>query len=206
VRAEGHLCPHCLAAKVKADRDAETRKKRAVTIVPKRFHDARIEHLDLNLIEAFNGLPDDIGLYLFGEPGRGKTYATAAIAYSFIMAGRSVVRIRYKTLCRLLRCTFQRNSKLTEEDVFKQYLLPDKLFIEDVGTAVKGVEKEESNFSRETFFELLDERLEWCRATFITTNKSLPDLATTFDERIASRVMQACVQIKLEGRDRRIKE
>ncbi|MBN1508747.1 MAG: hypothetical protein JW955_18000 [Sedimentisphaerales bacterium] len=71
-----------------------------------------------------------------------------------------------------------------------------------MGTTVRW-DKQESDFSLRTFLVLLDQRLEACRPTFITTNKPLEQLGESFDDRTASRLIQACRIVKLEGRDRR---
>lgn len=85
---------------------------------------------------------------------------------------------------------------------FVKRMCGDKLFIEDVGTTV-SLDKQESDFSLRTFLVLLDQRLEACQPTFITTNKTLEQLGRCFDDRIASRLIQACKIIKLTGADRR---
>jgi DNA replication protein DnaC len=40
-------------------------------------------------------------------------------------------------------------------------------------------------------------------ATFVTTNKSVEELARSFDQRIASRLQQACEVVQIRGRDKR---
>lgn len=77
-----------------------------------------------------------------------------------------------------------------------------KLFIEDVGTTV-SIGEQESDFSLRTFVTLLDTRIEWCQATFVTSNKSIEELGRSFDERVASRLMQACEIIEVTGQDKR---
>ena len=85
---------------------------------------------------------------------------------------------------------------------FVKRMCGDKLFIEDVGTTV-SLDKQESDFSLRTFLVLLDQRLEACQPTFVTTNKALEQLGRCFDDRIASRLIQACRIVKLTGADRR---
>jgi DNA replication protein DnaC len=91
---------------------------------------------------------------------------------------------------------------MTEFDIIKQLVEIDRLFIEDIGTTVSN-DRPESDFSLRTFLVILDKRLECCRATFITTNKSIEQLGESFDLRIASRLQQACVVIRLTGQDKR---
>lgn len=93
-------------------------------------------------------------------------------------------------------------GKGSELAVLKPLLQTKKLFIEDIGTTVT-VGKVESDFSLRIFLSILDSRLEHCRATFISTNKTLEELRNSFDERVASRIVQACEIIRLSGEDRR---
>jgi DNA replication protein DnaC len=61
----------------------------------------------------------------------------------------------------------------------------------------------ESDFSVRTLLVLLDWRLENCLPTFLTGNRPVEELAKTFDERVASRLLQACQVVKLTGGDKR---
>ena len=70
----------------------------------------------------------------------------------------------------------------SERGLVKRYQDVDKLLIEDVGTTV-GTGSQESDFSLRTFLLILDHRLEHCKPTFITTNKSVDELGKSFDER-----------------------
>lgn len=123
----------------------------------------------------------------------------------FLLKGKSVERISYEVLCLRLRDTYKTGSTKTELDVIKPLIEAEKVFVEDVGTTVSGG-KQETDFSLRTFLVLLDQRLEQCRATFITTNKSVEELSKSFDPRVASRLQQACEIIQLLGKDRRAKQ
>ena len=105
-------------------------------------------------------------------------------------------------LCLEIRDTFKPKATDTEYAVIKKYLKPEVLFIEDVGTT-KTIGEHETDFSRRTFLVLLDQRLEQCQPTYITSNKNVEDLGKSFDSRIASRIQQACEVCFLAGKDRR---
>jgi DNA replication protein DnaC len=181
--------------------DAE-KLARLQAVVPQRFMPAELSHLPEKLVEIIKALPKEKGLYLWGAQGRGKTYAMAAIAKMYIIQGFTVERVGYEMLCLLLRDTFRKNSERTEYAVIKPLLEADKLFIEDVGTT-KSENSIESDFSLRTLLVLIDYRLEHCKATFITTNRSIEELAKTFDERITSRIQQGCEIMKYTGEDKR---
>ena len=141
---------------------------------------------------------------LWGKQGVGKSYAMACLMRKFVVNGKNVARITHEMLCLQLRDTYKPGSTKTELDVIKPLLSVDKLFIEDVGTTV-STGQQESDFSLRTFLVLLDQRLENCKPIFITTNKCVEELGKSFDQRIASRLQQACEIVQLMGKDRRTK-
>jgi DNA replication protein DnaC len=169
-------------------------------IIPKRFINAEIEDLTKPMQKTLIA-DNDTGVFLWGMAGVGKTYALAALAKKYITEGFIVNRIHYEVLCLRLRDTFKSKAKQTEWDIFQPLLECDKLFIEDVGTS-KDIGKQETEFSLRTFYVLIDMRLENCRPTFITSNKSLENLARGFDDRIGDRLRTYKV-LKLSGKSRR---
>ncbi len=172
--------------------------------IPERYQAADLGHLAKPLVEQFMGLPDDMGLLLWGPPGRGKTHSTAAFAKHLWSDGWDFKRISYDWLMLEIRDTYKASAEQTEKMVIQPLIQVGKLFIEDVGVTVKSGH-EESDFSLRTFVQLLDQRIERCLATYVTSNKSVEELAKSFDARVASRLRQACQVIKLTGPDRRAK-
>ncbi|MHC4639400.1 MAG: hypothetical protein ACYTBV_18140, partial [Planctomycetota bacterium] len=111
-----------------------------------------------------------------------------------------VKRISYESLCLEIRDTY--NTGRSERDLVKRYQDVDKLLIEDVGTTV-GMGSQESDFSLRILLLILDYRLEHCKPTFITTNKSVDELGKSFDERVGSRLRGSCQIIPVSGKDKR---
>jgi len=172
------------------------------SVIPPRYLEARLSHLPEKLLDRINNLPAETGLLLFGPPGVGKTYAMAALGRQYITQGFTVARTGYELLCLRIRDTFKPKSTETEFSVIKPFLETDKLFVEDIGTT-KSEGNIESDFSVRTLLVLLDYRLESCLPTFVTTNRPVEELGKAFDQRIASRLLQACEVVKLTGEDKR---
>ena len=172
------------------------------SVIPPRFLEARLSHLPEKLQNKIKNLPDDKGLLLWGAPGVGKSYSLAALAREYIADGYNVARTGYELLCLRIRDSFKPKSVETELSIIKPYLEADRFFLEDIGTT-KSEGNIESDFSVRTLLVLLDYRLENCLPTFLTTNRPVEELGKTFDERIASRLLQACEIVKLTGEDRR---
>ena len=172
-------------------------------IIPERYRGARIEELPDVIRKAAEALPDDMGLMLWGPTGVGKTYSMCAIAHHLYFDGSDVKRITWDMLGLKIRDTFGGGG--SELSIVNSLVQIDKLFVEDLGVTV-SIGEQESDFSLRTLLLVLDQRLEHCRATYVTSNKSVEELGKSFDSRIASRLQQACRIMKLEGRDKRIPE
>lgn len=154
-----------------------------------------------NSLQAEFSRDNDTGTFLWGEPGRGKTYAMAVLAKKFISEGFIVRRIHYEELCLKLRDTMNPKATQTEWSIIEPLISCDKLFVEDVGTS-KGIGAQESDFSKRTFLVILDLRLERHRPTFITSNKSVENLGVSFDDRVSDRLGMFKV-FKMSGESRR---
>jgi DNA replication protein DnaC len=194
-------CDTC-APIINAEQKKVIAGRTAKKLIPPLFQEARLEHLSGALQDKIRNLPADKGLLFWGEPGVGKSYAMAALMRYLLFENCEVKRISYEMLCLQLRDTYKPGSTKTELDVIEPLVAAEKLFIEDVGTTV-STGQQESDFSLRTFLVLLDQRLENCRPTFITTNKSIEEFGKSFDQRIASRLQQACEIVHLTGEDRR---
>ena len=171
-------------------------------VIPERYRAARMEQLPKAIVAAAGSLHADQGLLLWGSPGVGKTHSLCAITRQLYLDGWDVDRITYEMLMLHIRQTYEPGSGRSELDVLKPLIAVDKLILEDVG-ATTSIGQQESDFSLRTFLIILDQRLERCLATFVSTNKSVEELGRSFDLRIASRLQEACRIIKLEGGDRR---
>ena len=126
----------------------------------------------------------------------------AAAGIYYFAKGFTVRRIHYESLCLQLRDTFKPRSSQTEWDIFDPLLKADMLFVEDLG-AGKNLAASETDFSARTFLVLLDMRLEECRPTFITTNKSPENLGKSFGGRIGDRLRMFHI-FKLGPKSRRV--
>ena len=205
-----HLCTVCRDQEKEQDRLRKIRDnhrskaaklRRAIELLlPPLYRSAHLRDLSPQLRGRMLDLPPNKGLLFFGSPGVGKTYAMCALMRHYRLKGFAVRRITYDNLCLEIRDTY--NTKQSEQDLIKQYQDVDKLLIEDVGTTV-GTGNQESDFSLRIFLLILDHRLEHCKPTFITTNKSIEELGKSFDERVASRLHQACILQPVAGQDKR---
>lgn len=196
----GKLCSVCFRELQYSALPPEQKELVLLNVIPKRYMLAEVADL-IPAIQKGIEQENDTGIFIWGAAGVGKTYAMAALAKRFICGGYLVRRVHYEKLCLQLRDTFNPKATETEWRIIEPLLSCDKLFIEDVGTG-KSIGKQESDFSLRTFLLLLDMRMEQCKPTFITSNKTVENLGASFDERIADRLKTFLV-FKLSGESRR---
>lgn len=178
----------------------EEKERLLLSIVPERYIKAEVKDFAPAMQKKLL-LENDTGFLLWGAAGVGKTHAMAALAKKYIPEGWNVRRVHYELLCLQLRDTFNPRAVQTEWSIIEPLLNCDKLFIEDVGTT-RSIGAIETDFSRRTFLVLLDMRLEHCRQTFITSNKSPENLGDSFDERVGDRLRTFQV-LRLTGKSKR---
>lgn len=194
----------CYACDQIAWSDAQAARAIVDTIkatIPERYIEADIKGIEPALLAVYEGLSRGQGINLWGMVGRGKTYAMAAFCKALIKQGQKCAMVDYEWFGLEIRATYQKASTLTELDITNKYIRPQVLFVDDLGVTA---DDKESSFSRRTFTTLLNRRVNQMKPTFITSNKSLGEIAKSFDTRVASRLAMACVSYELKGKDRRI--
>lgn len=176
-----------------------------MAVVHERYKNAEMEHLSTGLADQLRGAKPTDSVFIWGNEGRGKTYAAAALAREWLAQGYYIERETWDRLCLRLRDTMNPKATQTEWAVIEPLLAADKLILEDIGTTV-SVGKVESDFSLRTLLVILDSRSEDCLQTVMTSNKPVEEIAKSFDPRIASRIRQGVIIHKTGDDQRRKKE
>lgn len=145
------------------------------------------------------------GLYLWGNPGTGKTLLSCIILTELIT--HHAVKGRFIKISRnffnLLKSTFVEGSERYGQAsrIEKDIASVDILVIDDFGV------QRDSPWEQETLYNLIDSRYEGEKFTIITSNnnpeKSLKELS---DGRILSRIREMCRILELSGDDYREKK
>lgn len=176
----------------------EQAEEKILKLVEQLYFDAKVEDLDKEVRDKLLELKNGQDVFMHGLVGVGKTYAMAALIRQYVYEGYQCERINFDDFCVKVRSTMSPAAKKTEWDMIEPLKHIDKLFIDDLGLRSKP----ETQFSYQTFFSILNKRQERMLPTFISSNKTIDQLAKSFDARVASRLKTALI-IEMKGEDRR---
>ncbi len=138
-------------------------------------------------------------LFLYGDPGVGKSFLSNCIAKELIDRSNSVIYLSsYQLFDTLAKERFSKDENST--DINKHLLNCDLLIIDDLGTELVN------SLTVAQLFLCLNERLLHRKSTIISTNLSLEALVDIYSERIFSRITSNYKMLKLTGDDIRIKK
>ena len=135
-------------------------------------------------------------LLFIGSPGLGKTHLSIAIARKVIEKGYSVV---YGSLLDRLRAIEDEHFGRAQGDTLSILLDADLLILDDLGTEPSG------QFYESTLYNIINTRINTGKPVIISTNLSVAQLSSTYNERLISRMMFAYKTVAFVGDDIRRK-
>lgn len=136
------------------------------------------------------------GLLLYGNVGRGKTYAACEVANALIDKGYSVLVTNFSRVLNTLQSTFEKQEYI---DSLNKFAL---LVIDDL-----GIERE-TVYAKEQVYNIIDSRYRAGLPMIITTNLSIDKIKNPTDienGRIYDRIIERCFPIEVKGQNRRHK-
>lgn len=141
-------------------------------------------------------LSEGKGLYLYGAPGNGKTFAAACIANALIMAEYNV------RMTNMTRLAAEVDMKSDNRSVMLDRLCEhDLLIIDDFGTERK------TDFVFELIYNVIDARYTAGKPVIFTSNlepSALKDMKSTHIQRIFSRMFSMCMPLRFTALDHRM--
>lgn len=135
-------------------------------------------------------------LLFLGRTGLGKTHLSLAIAGQTASQGAAVLYSSAQGIIdRYERVRFDRSPTAEDRDFVQMAPRCDLLVIDDLGSEFS------TTFSQSVFYNLLNERITAGLPVILSTNLTLEQLNTTYNERIASRVLCGCTSYSFAGKD-----
>ena len=135
---------------------------------------------------------DGAGLLIYGGVGTGKSFLAACIANRLIDDGYSVVFDNARGYA---------DKSFDDKEYFLDIITQtDLLILDDLGM------ERNTEFMRETVFQILDKRCQAGKPILVTTNLTndqLKNPGSIEEERVFSRLLESTVPILLKGEDRR---
>ena len=137
---------------------------------------------------------NNFGLLLWGDVGTGKSYLAACIANALI---EKEVSVRMLNFGQILNTGFDEKARIL--GVLSKY---DLLILDDFGM------ERRTEYAQEIVFQVIDTRYQSRKPMIVTTNLSLQTLKSPADleeERIYSRILEACIPVHFDGENLREK-
>lgn len=161
--------------------------------IPEIFYDKTVNNIDVGgfnhsaVIAAKMTISDGTGLYIYGNPGVGKTLLASCVVMGRAKLGKPSI---FKSAVELIECAKGFGDNLRREENLSKYRNCACLVIDDIG--VENV----TDFSLATMFDILDSRYRKNLCTVITSNFDLDKLANRYGvphgERICRRIEMLC--------------
>lgn len=156
-----------------------------------RYDDADVKKIDKKMVDLLKKTGK--GIFIFGETGRGKTYALYAISKRFKEIGQ---RSRVENWVELLLDLREKTQYL--RDALGSILEPQVVMIDDLGS------ERQTEWSQEILYTIINMAYQKQKKIFVATNLSLDEFTARYGDRIFSRLMEMCEPYELKGKDRRI--
>ncbi len=135
-------------------------------------------------------------LFLYGNPGLGKTFLSSAIANTLLKRGISVLYQSAGQIVEILSdARFGRGESDTCAFLKDQLLKADLLIIDDLGTEFINA------MTDADMFYVVNSRILAEKSTIISTNLSLPDIERVYSNRMLSRIMGHFTPLYFYGKD-----
>lgn len=173
------------------DEDGNEREINSLEQMEKNIHNTKafVDNFDKD---------DSYNLLFIGSTGSGKTFLANHTANILIKEGYTVRKYSTVELFDFINeaLLVDRHKNLAE---YKMITECDLLILDDLGT------ESIASFTKSHLFKILDARNLNCKKTIICSNLSIKEIATKYEERIFSRIVDDYYICKFTGEDLRFK-
>lgn len=124
-------------------------------------------------------------ILLLGDVGTGKTHLAASIANQVVRETKySSVYTTASGIVRHVKSTFDKESEMTEGQVYAVYSTMDLLVIDEVGV------QNATEFELTVMFEVINSRYEEMMPTMVISNRGIADLPKYLGDRVVDRLRE----------------
>lgn len=132
---------------------------------------------------------EKVGLIIYGDPGNGKTYSTAAIANELIKKFIPVTCVSVNSLLERIKLNYNTWGNEGEDAILKALDNAELLIIDDLGT------EQPTEWSISKIYNIIDSRYRKGLPFIITTNVELDKLKARYHNRTYDRILEMCVPV-----------
>lgn len=138
-------------------------------------------------------------LVLLGPTGVGKTHLGCAVLAAAALQGRSIRYTKEPRLLRDIRSTFGRKTGPTEAEVFKGFITPEVLVIDELS------DEPLSKYEQTIIDDLVDDRITRNKATVLISNATADAYKSHLSDKVRSRLAERGATFQIVGDDWRRK-
>lgn len=161
------------------------------------------EMLQDYLYGSYRAVRSGIGIYLWGEPGTGKTHAMYALANELVYDNHYTVY--FTSISDILNGIKKNFTDIDEQENIKEQAKDAQfLFLDDIGAEQL---KDDSDWYKSIIYEIIDYRYRQNKPTIFSSNYSKTELVEKrhYDERLVQRILEMCpLEYHIEGESMRI--
>ncbi len=161
------------------------------------------EMLQDYLYGSYRAVRSGIGIYLWGEPGTGKTHVMYVLANE--LAYENYYTVYFTSILDILNGIKKNFTDIEEQENIKEKAKEAQfLFLDDIGAEQL---KDDSDWYKSIIYEIIDYRYRQNKSTIFSSNYSKTELVEKrhYDERLVQRIMEMCpLEYHMEGEPMRI--
>jgi DNA replication protein DnaC len=177
--------------------------------IPKKFSDVTLDSFKItkpilkgvhqkacNYVENYS-LENYKGMYIYGPTGTGKSHLSIGILKGLIQKGFDGVFYNIVDLLDAIRKTYNPDSQLSDKNLLEMEMNRQIFVLDDFGV------QKTSSWVSDRLYALINRRYQDCKTIIITSNIPLMDLQMKVDNRLASRIVEMCMEIEIQVSDYR---